>query len=434
MADFTEISHKCDLPENVRQPNISSNSQYPTLVPLSKDKTSSSSLDINAQQFVPITSFLANSNIPSHLNAPSSVNISKSQNASVKFSALPKTLPSLTSSHLSGFKAQTRPTNHNTYPTAQRSAPPIEPLNTKQPCRSFSLSFPSDNYSNSVYNAAYGNCSVSSRYPTSFTVGSQSRLNPRNPLGLSYSNYDLKPPRSLVPSLATPLLTTNEPTVEYSLYPNNSQPPMKRYSSFPTRHSYHIPNAENASTFYLLRQDLFKKSSNCFSGEPHRFHSWLNSIENIIRDIPLEPWDVLTIFHANTSGKPQKLIETHMDIGGANPQHTLDNVWQMLQENFGSSTKIAHSLFNKVKAFPLLKNLNDSDKLRELISLCQLILCNIPVAQELQTFNLAHGTSLIWNKLPPFLKSKWCAIVSEYQRWAKSSYVDDFKIKIKSPK
>ena len=313
-SDYPEISHKCDLPENVRQPNISSNSQYPTFVPLSKAKTSSSPLDINAQQFVSITSFLANSNIPSHLNAPSSsVNISKSQNASVKFSALPKTLSSLTSSHLSGFKAQTRPTNHNTYPTAQRSVPPIEPLNTKQPCKSFPLSFPSDNYSNSMYNAAYGNCSVSSRYPTSFTVGSQFRLNPRNPLGLSYSNYDLKPPRSLVPSHATPLLTTREPTVEYSLYPNHSQPPMERHSSFPTRHSYPIPNAENASTFYLLRKDLFKKSSNCFSGEPHRFHSWLNSIENKIRDIPLETWDVLTILHANLFWETTK---TYRDLHG----------------------------------------------------------------------------------------------------------------------
>ena len=124
---------------------------------------------------------------------------------------------------------------------------------------------------------------------------------------------------------------------------------------------------------------------------------------------------MLTILHANTSGKAQKLIETHMDIGGADPSQTLSNVWTALYEQFGSGTRIAQSLLTKLNGFPVLRSMNDTDKVRELISLCQLILCNTSVSQELETFNLAQGTCIVWNKLPTFLKNAWRKFVSEHK-------------------
>ena len=124
---------------------------------------------------------------------------------------------------------------------------------------------------------------------------------------------------------------------------------------------------------------------------------------------------MLTILHANTAGKAQKLIETHMDIGGADPSQTLSNVWTALYEQFGSGTRIAQSLLTKLTGFPVLRSMNDIDKVRELISLCQLILCNISVSQELETFNLAQGTCMVWNKLPTFLKNAWRRFVHKME-------------------
>ena len=219
---------------------------------------------------------------------------------------------------------------------------------------------------------------------------------------------------------------TVRPTSSFNV--RNSMPQMPNStvgSSAPTLPNY-FSNQQyflEASQFFIIKQELFKQSCNAFSGEPHRYHALVNTITHRTSGtMKISPCEMLTILHANTAGKAQKIIETHMDIGGAYPSQTLSNDWTALYEQFGSGTRIAQFLFTKLNSFPVLRSMNDTDKVRELISLCQLILCNIGVSQELETFNLTQGTCMVWNILPTFLKNVWRKFVSEHKMENRNSH------------
>ena len=176
--------------------------------------------------------------------------------------------------------------------------------------------------------------------------------------------------------------------------------------------------ASNAATHHLIRLELFRRSNDAFSGEPHKYHSWVNLITHKTKNLNLDPWDVLTVLQVNTAGKPQKLLETHMATGGANPSKTLSDVWEALHEQFGSGSRIATSLRNQIKDFKPIPNIHHSEKLSELISICQLILVNMEVAEELKIYDLSIGIGEIWEKLAEPHQNAWRVIVAEQKAFS----------------
>ena len=50
----------------------------------------------------------------------------------------------------------------------------------------------------------------------------------------------------------------------------------------------HQLNQMNAATLHLVKQDLFRRSTMIFTGEPHKFHSWVNVISHKIEGLQLE--------------------------------------------------------------------------------------------------------------------------------------------------
>ena len=288
-------------------------------------------------------------------------------------------------------------------------------------------SFASDTYHTTARPAGYVLPSLTEHYPpeqSPFDYHQDSSPTTHLPPYLLGSNrVPSRIATSLTPNtmVGSPVLPTSSFNVRNSMLqtPNStvgsSAPPLPNYSN----NQQHFLEA---SQLFIIKQELFKPSCSAFSGEPHRYHAWVNTITHRTSGLKIAPWEMLTILHANTAGKAQKLIETHMDIGGADPSQTLSNVWTALYEQFGSGTRIAQSLLTKLNGFPVLRSMNDMDKVRELISLCQLILCNISVSQELETFNLAQGTCMVWNKLPTFLKNAWRKFVSEHKMENRNSH------------
>ena len=147
-----------------------------------------------------------------------------------------------------------------------------------------------------------------------------------------------------------------------------------------------------------MKNQLFQKFGEPFNGDPHRYHAWVSVIQHKTSGFTLDPWDVLTILHTNSVGKPRKMIEDAMNIGAANPELTLNNLWRSLYDHFGTGSHIASALINKLDAFPLIKTMHHSDKLGELIHICNLISVNMNVAEELQLFNLFGSKKFIWAK------------------------------------
>ena len=175
----------------------------------------------------------------------------------------------------------------------------------------------------------------------------------------------------------------------------------------PMMHQHQFLPHNDTASYHMLRQEILKPSGKPFSGEPHEYHCWMNVISNKLKGIELEAWDILTVLHSNSTGKPQKLIEQHMAIGGVDPSQTLQNVSEALFDQFGSGTQIANSLMSKIASFPIIKDSHNIEQLRELLSLSQLILVNMPASSELQYFNLALGLRQLWEKLPFNLQNKW---------------------------
>lgn len=179
------------------------------------------------------------------------------------------------------------------------------------------------------------------------------------------------------------------------------------------------PYAQNIPMPYFdpynaKQQTTSQKTGKPFSGDPHEYHSWVNLMNSRMRNPHLDSWDILTVLHTNSTGKPQKLIEQHMAIGGIDPDQTLRNVWSALHQRFGKSIKIANSLIAKVEQFPTIKDASNSDQLYELYSLCQLILCNINASPELQTFHNSLGLRQVWLKLPFSFQNTWREIASHF--------------------
>lgn len=169
------------------------------------------------------------------------------------------------------------------------------------------------------------------------------------------------------------------------------------------------------ASHHIIRQSLLKRSDNPYNGESHLFQTFINQINNKTKGINLDAWDKICILEANTSGKPQKLIQSYMNNVSANPQETLIVIEQDLTTKFGSGAKIVSSLIDKVESFLPIKSVHNSDKLEELMEICKLIKTNMSNFRELDIFNYANGIHKIWSKLPEPFQNSWRTVQGDYK-------------------
>jgi hypothetical protein len=177
---------------------------------------------------------------------------------------------------------------------------------------------------------------------------------------------------------------------------------------------YYIPAPDSAS-FHLVKQELFKKPANPFRGDPDKFLVWHPSITNMMRGINLSAFDQLLILEAHTEGEPQKMIREKIAICGANPNLALKECWDDLFRNYGSGNQIAEALINKVDTIQPIRSVHNTEKLKDLLSICKLILANMPLCKELQIFDLSLGIKKIFFKLPDSFQDGWREQELNYQ-------------------
>ena len=194
-----------------------------------------------------------------------------------------------------------------------------------------------------------------------------------------------------------------------SIVGSNNVPPLNQQTYNYNNHP------RNVTANFILRQELFKRPSETFSGEPFLFHSWANNLKNEMKNINLSALDEIKVLDNNTSGRPHQLVRNYAAAGSINPEGTLRQIWTALYKQFGSNLKVAASLESKLEAFPSIKSVNESSKLYDLAELCRIIECNLHNCPELQYFNLARGLRSIWLKLPDMLQNKWRAVGHDYE-------------------
>lgn len=164
---------------------------------------------------------------------------------------------------------------------------------------------------------------------------------------------------------------------------------------------------QDSASVFIAKQQLFKKSADPFSGEPQKYNSWMNALRNKMTGLNLSAWDQLLALEAHTTKEPLKLIQRHMAIGGPDPNKTLESALKELKSEFGSSVRIANALNDQVESFVPIRNVYQTDKLKELSNLCQYIEANLTTSHELGVFNTAQGVRKLWLKLPEQLQNSW---------------------------
>ena len=208
-----------------------------------------------------------------------------------------------------------------------------------------------------------------------------------------------------------PEIVTNHPNINYR------QPPPVTVGSNPPPHPpvpYYIPAPDSAS-LHLVKQEFFKKPANPFKGDPDKFLVWYPSVTNMMRGINFSAFDQLLILEAHTEGEPQKMIREKIAIGGSNPYLALKECWDDLFHNYGSGNQIAEALINKIDMIQPIKSVHHTDKLKDLLSICKLILANMPMCKELQIFDLSLGIKKIFFKLPDSFQDGWREQELNYQ-------------------
>ena len=204
----------------------------------------------------------------------------------------------------------------------------------------------------------------------------------------------------------------------------NSNRPSPWRSNMPNTYTgaYSAYSQDFSVSQHLIKQELFKKAANPFTGNPSKFHPWVNLINNRVHGLNLNALDMLTILASNTEGKPLKLVEDHIAAGGADPEQTLRSIWTALYVEYGSSTRVSAELLGKLKDMPQIKYPSQVDKLREFTRMCRILECNMSVSEELRILNISSGSRLTWSKLPDVLQGKWRTYGNEYERHNRGIY------------
>lgn len=179
--------------------------------------------------------------------------------------------------------------------------------------------------------------------------------------------------------------------------------------------SFHAPPVAQAlppagmdpASFFLIKQELFKRPVKPFTGDPSDFLVWHSTLQNRMKDMPLSSLDILTILEAHTEGAPQTIVRDTMAVGAANPDQAVQDCWEMLWDRYGAGGQVTETLITKLDSITPIKYVNQVDKLYELLVICKMISSNMQTSPDLLFFNSTLGKKRIFFKLPERLQDAW---------------------------
>ena len=196
---------------------------------------------------------------------------------------------------------------------------------------------------------------------------------------------------------------------------SNQQQPDDRIKQIRSQPCVLPSSSIDPASLHLLKQNLMKKSDNPYCGEAHLFQTFMNQYNCAIKDLPLDPWDLICILEARTAGKPQKIIRSYMINCSSDPALALQNIYQELFERFGTGSKVANSLITKLESLPQVRSIYQVEKLEELLEICKIINTNIAIIEEFNQFNNSYGIRKVWDKLPDSFQNSWRTVNSDFK-------------------
>lgn len=169
-------------------------------------------------------------------------------------------------------------------------------------------------------------------------------------------------------------------------------------------------------TRLLLKKDLLFASLTPFNDLPESYQAWKQSFKIKMAELSVTPLEEMDLLIKWTGPASKEQVINMRSAFYNDPVRGIDEIWQRLDERFGSPESIENALKKKLHKFPKLSN-TDSKKLYELSD----ILCEIRAVKEnpkyssvLSYFDSSTGVIPVVNKLPHFLQEKWTNSAQRY--------------------
>ena len=166
-----------------------------------------------------------------------------------------------------------------------------------------------------------------------------------------------------------------------------------------------------------MELELMKNTISPFSGkEPHSYGPWFTKMESYMNQISiLTPLKVLQILEGHSTGDPKKMIQIELSSPISPTWESVAEIFQQLEERYGSKTRTAADLLNELSSFEAITNENDGEQLHELARLCKAIVDRQHTCPNLLNLNFALGLEQARMLLPRSLQSRWADIGQEYE-------------------
>ncbi|KAG1695323.1 hypothetical protein GQR58_006634 [Nymphon striatum] len=138
--------------------------------------------------------------------------------------------------------------------------------------------------------------------------------------------------------------------------PHHDVSPVHRLQpSFPYAQTPIYPKILDPASLHLLKQELLRPSNDPFYGDPTKYNLWATLLQHRIKNIDLDPLDIVAMLSANTKGEPHQLIQNYLAAGASDPEKALSKIWLALSRQYGSPLQICFSLRKKIESFPNIK-------------------------------------------------------------------------------
>ena len=189
--------------------------------------------------------------------------------------------------------------------------------------------------------------------------------------------------------------------------------------------SYHQQQRSDPAMVYIAKQHLFSKSTNPFSGGSN-FSRWSKEIMSSMQGIQLSPYDMLKVLANNTAGTPHDIINDYVEGSEYIDEETIDFIWKILHDRYGSKKVSSSLLDRKVADFPPSKNPEDKVWLGRFLDLNLFVKAQIRHLPEANKYNFSSNMKHLWQKLPEVLLVRWRTYGYEIKmRGGKDPVLDD---------
>ena len=167
----------------------------------------------------------------------------------------------------------------------------------------------------------------------------------------------------------------------------------------------------DGSTRFLMIAELKKVPAHPFKGEAHQYMRWINNLTEKFVQLSVPALDAIETLSNHSEGEPHNLIKNMSAIVGSNPSQQLEDIKSELHRRFGSSQRVAQSLYEQLIHTPDVRGSEGDSttaiKLRQFSDACRLVRYHMEAAPDLQILNFAIGLDPIRRKLPHFVNNAW---------------------------